>query len=164
MNETQIKELIKQKTANPPGRPSKYTQQLAEEILNRIACGESLMRICQDDHMPGYASVMRWQIKSTKFRENYVRARQQQAETYAESLIDYAMTEQDVNRARIVSDNIKWTASKLLPKMYGDKVTQDHHIDVTFNNAVPRPQVAKGHTTYSAGDVIEAEKVEKKTD
>lgn len=99
--------------------------------------------------MPGYATVMRWQIKHIKFRENYTQARKQQAETHAQALIDIALTEEDVNRARLLSDNIKWTASKLLPKVYGDRVDVQQEINVNFTNSLPRPNVINIDATSS---------------
>lgn len=43
--------------------------------------------------------------------------------------------EVDVQTARLVCDNRKWLASKLLPKKYGDKVALDHggEVGLTVN-------------------------------
>jgi hypothetical protein len=42
------------------GRPSRYTIEVATEILTRMAEGGSLHRICQDEHLPAAATVRDW--------------------------------------------------------------------------------------------------------
>jgi hypothetical protein len=75
--------------------------------------------------MPSQSMVYRWlQELSDEFREKYVRARQRQADTMAESVHDIANHEEDVNRARLRIDAIKWHTEKLYPKVYGAK---SHH-------------------------------------
>ena len=34
------------------GRPSLYTYEIAEEICERLAKGETLRSVCRSDHMP----------------------------------------------------------------------------------------------------------------
>ena len=94
--------------------------------------------------MPHLATVMRWLQSAEEwgvaFRDQYARARAQQAELNAERLIEVAENAEEtsagVQKARLLSDNIKWAASKLLPKKYGDRV--DVKIDAT---SLPPPQV-----------------------
>ena len=52
----------------------------------------------------------------------YARARDQQAATYADDIVNIADTEQDPNKARVRIDARKWHASKLAPKKYGEKL------------------------------------------
>lgn len=42
------------------GRPSTYTDDLFNEICERMANGETLMQICRDDQMPDHETVKRW--------------------------------------------------------------------------------------------------------
>lgn len=120
------------------GRPSSYTEERAAEICGRIAAGESLNRICKDDHMPDQVTVYRWLGVNEEFRKNYALAREDQAETHADFIQDIAdeMPPND-EKGRTDSgwvtwqknriDARKWIASKLKPKRYGDKldVTSD---------------------------------------
>ena len=39
------------------GRPTLHTTALAREICERMAAGESLRKICTDEHMPSEAAV-----------------------------------------------------------------------------------------------------------
>ena len=42
------------------GRPSVFTPEIAAEICERIAMDESLIKICESDHMPSTNTVYRW--------------------------------------------------------------------------------------------------------
>jgi hypothetical protein len=57
------------------GRPSKYTPEIVEEILERLAAGEPLTEICEDDHMPGWRTVYDWEAKHEGLTAAIVRAR-----------------------------------------------------------------------------------------
>lgn len=93
----------------------------------RLAAGESLRRICEPDDMPSEAAVRGWALKDLEgFAAQYARAREQQAETYAEEIVEIADTEKDAAIARNRIDARKWTASKLRPKLYGDRVEVEH--------------------------------------
>ena len=123
-------------------RPSAYTEDVAIELCERISLGESVRSIVKDEHMPAMSTVFKWLRDVEGFSEQYARAKEEQAETYEDMMLETAKTEPDVARARLIVDTMKWTASKLKPKKYGDKVTQDvnHSGDVTFINDMPRPK------------------------
>jgi hypothetical protein len=116
-------------------RPSVYTPEIAEEICRRIAEGESLVRICEDDHMPGRTAVTMWIIDDREgFANNYARARMAQAVHYAEEIVQIADQKdpEDVARDRLRVDTRKWYLSKVLPKIFGDKLDLDHSGAVTI--------------------------------
>jgi hypothetical protein len=102
------------------GRPSKFSDKLADRICERIANGESLRSICADKNEPGKRTVMTWLSSNEAFRHQYARAREDQADHYADEIIEIADNEADTNRARVRIDARKWKASKLAPKRYGD--------------------------------------------
>jgi hypothetical protein len=56
-----VAQAVKAATRPRAGQPTKRTDEVVEEILDRIANGESLINICQDDHLPGYSTFNRWQ-------------------------------------------------------------------------------------------------------
>lgn len=105
------------------GRPSKFTEQLADTICERIADGESLRSICSDDGLPGKATVFRWLHDHAAFRDQYARAKEEQAESLADEIVSIADGQDgsDPQRDRLRVDARKWVASKLKPKVYGDK-------------------------------------------
>jgi hypothetical protein len=97
------------------------TEDLVCRICERIAAGESLVRICKSEAMPSYSTVMKWLTLHADFAERYARAREDQADTLADEIIDIADSDPDPQRARVRVDARKWVASKLKPKKYGDK-------------------------------------------
>lgn len=102
---------------------SSYTQEVADKICQRLMAGESLRKICQDEDMPGQATVYEWLTQESGFSEQYTKAREAQAETMADELLEIADDDtSDVNRARLRIDTRKWVAMKLKPKKYGDKL------------------------------------------
>jgi hypothetical protein len=120
------------------GRPTLFTEEMADEICSRIVQGESLNRICKDDHMPEVRSVYRWLRSNDAFCQLYARAKEDQADTLADEIQDISderpmltiMTDDEtvekldpvgINRNRLRVDARKWIASKLKPKKYGDR-------------------------------------------
>lgn len=104
------------------GRPSSYSQEMAERICSLIADGLSLRKVCEADDMPDKETVRRWLIADEAFRAQYARARDEQADFYADELVEIADTEDDPAKARVRVDARKWVASKLKPKKYGERI------------------------------------------
>lgn len=97
---------------------------------------------------PSLVTVYRWLRSHPEFAVNYTRAREDQAETLAEEIIEisdednadaYIETRADgtqfakidgqaVQRSKLRVDSRKWVAAKLKPKKFGDK------LDITSNN------------------------------
>ena len=107
-------------------RPGKYTNELADKICARIADGESLRTICAGKDMPAASTVHRWLAENQEFSEQYAHAREMQADAFAESIIRIADEVEPesaaVAKAKLQIDARKWTAAKLAPKKYGDKI------------------------------------------
>lgn len=108
----------------PRGRPSDYTDEVAEKILERVAEGDSLRKICEDASMPGRETVRRWLAANESFRGQYAIARAEQADAKFEMIWEIAQTATPENAAvaRLQVDTLKWQTSKLAPKFYGEKL------------------------------------------
>jgi len=110
------------------GRPSSFTQEVADEICERLALGESLIKICECDHSPSFVTVFKWLRDFPAFLNDYARARETQAERMAEQILTIAdsATSEDYNAARLQVDSRKWLLSKIIPKKYGDATLLKH--------------------------------------
>jgi hypothetical protein len=121
------------------GRPSKYTKTVGDAICERLMDGESLRIICASPELPSRHSVFRWLASDEKFRDQYARAREIQAEVFADEMIAIADDISNdvtgelempngvaVQRAKLQIDTRKWIACKLLPRKYGDKIQSEH--------------------------------------
>lgn len=106
------------------GRPSSYSEEIAEKIFDRLIQGESLRRICRDDSMPSYSSVMRWQNSSVDFESKCARARILQADLMDDLILEEAekCDETNFQAAKVRISAYQWRASKLAPKKYGDRM------------------------------------------
>ena len=127
-----------QNNKNKIGRPTDYTNEIADLICERLSNGESLRSICSLENMPNKSTVFKWLNIHEEFNDQYARAREEQAETLADEIIAIAddglndsyvdengnkRTDQDViARSRLRVEARKWVASKLKPKKYGDKL------------------------------------------
>ncbi len=121
------------------GRPTLYSDEVAAEICRRLMNGESLRAICGTDNMPERATVHAWLAdgEHKDFLDQYARAREVQADAYADDIVfeaDQAFDKDSAAAAKVKVDARKWVASKLKPKRYGDK------LDVTSDGkALPQP-------------------------
>ena len=104
------------------GRPTIFTQRIADEICERLALGETLRKIVLDEHMPVSSAIYRWLDTNPIFKEQYTHARAKQADYYAEMIVDEAFSSHDAAIGRLRMDALKWASSKIAPKKYGDKV------------------------------------------
>lgn len=103
------------------GRPTKFTQELADTICERMANGETMRSICREIDIPP-STVIEWTMNNKAFSEQYTQARHKQADSYADMILDEAFNSHDAQIGRLRVDALKWVASKLAPKRYGDKV------------------------------------------
>lgn len=129
------------KATNKGGRPSAYTDALALAVCERLAGGESLKAICDGEDMPARTTVYKWIAENEGgFADKYTRAREAQQDTAVDEMADVALRtlkgEFEPQAARVYADIIKWTAARMAPRKYGDKVTQE----VTGPNGGPLMQ------------------------
>src|SRR4051812_35000371 len=112
----------------PTGRPSTHTPELGQAILDRLAQGESLTEICRGKAMPHRVTVLRWMEKDPAFRNAYAHARELCGDAAAERAVreGLAATPENAQAARVRFDALRWWASKLAPKVYGEKIQNEH--------------------------------------
>ena len=103
--------------------PRIYTRELSDDVLTRLADGISLAEICRAPDMPSRTSVWEWIRDDVDgFAGRYAHARETQAHALVDDLMRIADdATEDPQRSRLRLDARKWAASKILPKVYGDK-------------------------------------------
>jgi hypothetical protein len=139
------------------GRPSSYTPEIAALICDGMAAGLSLTTICEEDKFPAASTVVGWaRADVCGFREQYAQAREDQAHSYADRIVTLAkmeprMVTQTVSDKNGVTttetridpgfeawrkteiDTLKWVVSKILFRIYGEKLTVDHTVTLDPN-------------------------------
>lgn len=134
------------------GRPTKYSEDLAITICERLIDGRSLRSVCRDEDMPAASTVFRWLSEKESFREQYARAKQEAADAMAEELLDIAddgtndwmerldkdgksigwqLNGEHVQRSKLRADTRKWLMAKMKPKKYGDFKQIEEKSEVT---------------------------------
>lgn len=137
------KAKAKPRAARKKGRPTAFSQAIADKICARLIAPESLRSICRDESMPGKTTVLRWLDEREDFRTQYARAREQQADSIFDDILDiaddaandwmeragkegdestYELNGEHIQRTKLRIDARKWMLGKLAPKRYGDKV------------------------------------------
>lgn len=130
------------------GRPTKYCPKLAAKICTSIALNDlPLDELCKLN--PDFATpqnIWLWRMKYPEFREAYEAAKKEQLKlsleemkkipdkikaehTYLDALGNSRIDPAAVALGKLIADNTKWFAVKLLPKEYGDKLETTHKID-----------------------------------
>lgn len=135
------KKSIKKGEKDKGGRPSIFTEQLADRICQQLSQGISLRTVCLAEDMPCIATVFSWIRTKKKFLAQYARAKEESADAMAEDILDIAddgtndlmwikrggedvqIPDNEVlQRSRLRVDTRKWIMSKMKPKKYGDKL------------------------------------------
>lgn len=143
-------------------RASEYTIETALRICERLADGESLKAMCEDEDMPSKSTVFKWLAENETFSDMYARARETQADAIFDEILDIAddgrndwMEKIDsdggnlgwrengeaLRRSQLRIDARKWMAGKLRPRKYGEKLDVEHSgsVGVTFQTVYETP-------------------------
>lgn len=125
------------------GRPRKYTTELGIRICEIIASSEvGINKICKEyPSLPCVETIREWRHSNKEFSAMYARAKSDQMDYMAESILDIAddgrndlMTVKHGNveyeqenkevsaRSKLRVETRKWLMAKLAPNKYGDKI------------------------------------------
>lgn len=99
--------------------------ELAQRILASLTEGFALSHICSVEGF-SYPFFYDWLKDDPQLAKDYARAREIQAEMYAEKTMKIAeeATPETANVARLQVDTIKWYSGKIYPKKYGEKAAE----------------------------------------
>ena len=112
--------------------------EIQDRLVAEIQTGRSLRQVCGDEGMPDIRTVTRWLVADADFAHKYARARMAQADVLFDRMeaVEEAVSAgtMDSHAARVVLDSMRWRASKLAPKVYGDRLdvsVSDARISIT---------------------------------
>jgi hypothetical protein len=102
-------------------------------ICEQMSIGKSLSTAIKAEGMPSYHAVMLMVKNNPEFRTMYEKAIENRADRLAEEILELAdeqmpdglegpMASAWVQQKRMQVDARKWVASKLKPKVYGDRI------------------------------------------
>jgi hypothetical protein len=139
----------------PGGRPPReLDQSTADEICTRISSGQRLRQICKELNTSS-ETIYFWMARNEEFAKQYADAKQKQAESMADEMMEIADSAEFTNgdygnaavqAARLQVDTRKWLLSKLLPKKYGDRIQNEvtgaggAALNITVTGIPPTPE------------------------
>ncbi len=125
-----------------PGRPTTYTEEIVEEIAERLSKGEPLAQICRDEGMPHPSTVRDWMAAHESVSRRIARAREDGFDAIAADALsiaddgtrDYQRSEQGalvvdhdhIQRSKLRVDTRLKLLAKWDPKRYGERVAMEH--------------------------------------
>ena len=110
----------------------RITKTIMQIIADRLAVGETLVKICEDPDMPAYRTITTAVVRDEELYEIYRRGRVMQAEYYSDHIVDLAIAplpptidpkalNAEVQRRRLEIDTLKWTFARNQPHGIRDK-------------------------------------------
>jgi hypothetical protein len=139
------------------GRPTIYTPKLAERIVDRIACGESLRGVCSDPFMPDRVTLTKWARRDRELAAKIEAARRFAVDWIAEEVLEIAdgAEVETVNVARLRCTARMWWAARIAPKKYGDRVATEISGTIETREApapMPAPVAAEVTRVFAAAE------------
>jgi len=127
------------------GAPTKFNAEMAEKICHLVTEGHSLRQIAKQPGMPVPSTITLWLLRHDDFSVQYTRAREIQADRFADEIVgiaddgtndwiererkdgskDIVLDHEHVDRSRLRVDARKWLMARMAPKKYGERVTQE---------------------------------------
>jgi hypothetical protein len=121
-----------------------FNQVAADSVCAMLEDGKSLRAACKELELTP-SHVLQWSKDNKDFAEQYMRAREVGYKLLADEIIDIAdekevqvrydgedttldLSPTAIARNRLRVDTRKWMLSKMLPKIYGDKLDMNHGV------------------------------------
>ena len=138
----------------PFGRPLEYTPEIGDRICELVATHPiGLPRLCEMyPELPAQSTINRWRYQIEDFRDKYTESKRFQSEILAEEILEISdYSERDtsydkhgnahcdsewVMRSRLRVDSRKWLASKLAPKIYGEKQQVENKVTISHEESL----------------------------
>lgn len=141
-----------EKPKNKKGRPTIYCPEIVERILFLVAtepCG--LKQLCERfPELPNHDTIKEWRYKYEDFSARYAKSKAMQVEFMAEDIHDIVndvepyfdehgnkrIDSGTVQWRRLQADTLKWQATKLVPKLYGERQQVQTSVTVKHEDAI----------------------------
>ena len=132
-----------------------YLDATGDQIIERMADGESLREICKDPSMPSLRTVLGWVKTNSEFGAAYAVAQDVRAEHLFGQLLEIADDGRNdflerlgddgttigwrengeaIRRSQLRVDSRKWVLSKLQPKRFGERQIVESTSELTLKD------------------------------
>jgi hypothetical protein len=136
------------------GRPITYNETIAKEICRQLSSTNlGINKLCEKNpDWPSPSTVFEWRITYRDFSELYDSAKRNQIEVLISEIVEISddisndeiendkgnrvCNSEYIARSRLKIDTRKWIASKLAPKIYGEKVQNETTLTIKHEDAL----------------------------
>ena len=124
-------------------RLTEYDFDLCVEICELVADGGHIMNIlANNDNYPTWSTFRRWKRDNDELRTLYINAQQDKTEAITNNIEnvrkDMLTGKIEPSAANVSIQTDKWFCAKFYPKMFGDKIQQEHSGEVKTTTTVIR--------------------------
>lgn len=119
-------------------KPVKVTKAIMKQVSERLAAGENLLKIVEDDGMPSYRAITAAVVRDEELFDIYRQGRVLQAEYYADRINNLAESHlpthhpdgtpcdgrwlgAEIQRRKLEVETLKWTFARLQPNGIRDR-------------------------------------------
>lgn len=125
-----------------------FSNVIADIICDRVANGESLTKICNEDSMPTYRQLCVWRRENQEFAEALRDAKLDSGEVLFDKAMEIAegddIPKADVPGLKLKAELYKWAAGVRTPEDFGNrtKIVGDVNAPIQFiiDTGVPQPK------------------------
>lgn len=124
---------------------SKKTPEVIEAFLDAIRNGRSCAQACRQDGMPSSKTIQNWALTDAEFARRYEEAKQDRGNYYGELVAEVALAGlqgkyKDSAMLRAAIDGLKWSAARMAPKAFGDRMEVSHSANASYVDALKAVQ------------------------
>lgn len=120
-----------------------WTPEVADELMLRVAEGQSVYSICNDEHMPHRVTAYEHIGKDSALATRYQAALHTRADKLMEQVVEesrilkeraaHGASTEEVKAHQVYINSLQWTAAKLNPAKYGDRAQVDLNASLNVN-------------------------------
>lgn len=129
--------MTKRKEGAKVGRPTVYSDKIAEHIIEQVSLGRTFTSICADTNMPTVRTIQYWAAQKPDFFAMLSRAREAGAEYLVGSLHDKMIQLVEDSEAKdkellpprertdalkLYASHVQWMTARLNPRRYSERV------------------------------------------
>ncbi len=136
------------------GRPSKYNEKLALEILKLYSERVSIREIVKAKSMPSRQTILAWRSAYPEFDKAYQKAVEAHTEALVDQALDIVDNSDDPRKSKVQADFRMWLVSKLNRQKYGERVLVNHNHTLDISPMLL--EATKRMKAIGTGNVIDA--------
>lgn len=124
---------------------TKKTPEIIDRFLDEIRNGRSAAMACKQPGMPHSKTICAWMRDDAAFAAQYEKAKEERGNYYGELVAEISLAGlqgkyKDSGMLRAAIDGLKWSAARMAPKAYGDRMQVEHSADGNYLDALKEVQ------------------------